>query len=74
VGCIIVTIGLPDPGSCFHPSFYIHATCAHTGSSPMEWPLPRTLSVAFGLLLQVVAKRGGVIFGTDEILTRDNGS
>jgi hypothetical protein len=70
-GCIIVTIGLPDPGSCFHPSFHIHATCAHTGSSPMEWPLLRTLSVALGLLLEVVAKRRGVIFGTDDILARD---
>src|SRR5215470_9829175 len=71
-GCIIVTIGLPDPGSCFHPSLYIHATCARTRVLQWEWPLPRTLSVAFGLLLQVAAKRGGAIFRTDEILARDN--
>jgi len=38
----------------------------------MEWPLLRTLSVALGLLLEVVAKRRGVIFGTDDILARDN--
>src|SRR5262250_1176887 len=69
-GCIIVTIGLPDPGSCFHPSLYIHATCARTRVLQWEWPLPRTLSVAFGLLLQVAAKRGGAIFRTDEILAR----
>ena len=37
----------------------------------MGWPLPRTLSVALGLLLEVVAKSGGVIFGTNEILARD---
>jgi len=38
----------------------------------MEWPLPRTLSGALGLLLEVVAKRRGAIFGMDEVLARDN--
>jgi hypothetical protein len=40
----------------------------------MERPLLRTLSVALGLLLEVVAKRRGVIFGTDDILARDRDS